>query len=426
MTKMVSLLTDFYEADSTYSLNIVAEAQLNMLLRGGYQPIGIVDEKFEPQRVWGEIELRRLPPPKERKNDVEFYDELQADVEATKAALDGVLEGVDVVITHDLIYQSATLPLNYAARWWAEAHPSVTWLNWVHSATPSPVWTTDDPRLAKLQRHFPNSKTVFPNAYDVPRVARNFRCEMDDVAVVPHPTDYCEYLGFQDITRRLIYEKDLLAADAILVYPIRLDRGKQVQYVIRTAAALKAIGRSARVIVCSFHSTGGDKVTYREELTRLAVDLGLNEAEYTDTAIWAPDELGMRCPREVIRDLMLLCNVFVMPSVSETYSLIAQEAALCGAFLVLNSDFPPMRSVYGPRAAYYQFSSAINVYTGMDGQTATEYDDVDDYFRCIALRVAYELDNNPVLAQNRRIRQERNPDHVFRKFIEPLFFWKEG
>ena len=53
-------------------------------------------------------------------------------------------------------------------------------------------------------------------------------------------------------------------------------------------------------------------------------------------------------------------------------------------------------------------------------------DNIDDYFRAVALRIAYELDTNPVLAQSTRIRQERNPDFIFRKFIEPLFYAGDG
>jgi hypothetical protein len=47
--------------------------------------------------------------------------------------------------------------------------------------------------------------------------------------------------------------------------------------VLRTAAALKRQGRSVRAICLDFHSTGGDKVTYRNWLKGLAIDLGLNE-----------------------------------------------------------------------------------------------------------------------------------------------------
>jgi len=419
MTRTISLLTDFGYPDSTYSLNIIAEEQLGMLHRAGYEPRGVVDEGFEPQRNWKYAELRYLPH-ETKANNEKFHDGWQKTVRTLRTSFEEVLEGVDVVITHDLIYQASMLWHNMAARRYARDHSNVRWLHWVHSATPSPVWVQRDPRLESVQSHFPHSLTVYPNSFDVPRVAANFRCEVDQVAVVPHPTDVCGYLGFQDATRRLVQEKRLLEADAILVYPIRLDRGKQVEYVLRTAAGLKSVGRSVRAVVVDFHSTGGDKVVYRDWLKTLAVDLDLNSIEVTFTSEF-DESLSLNAPREMVRDLMLLCNVYVHPSVSETYSLVTQEAGLCGAFLVLNRDFPSMRSVYGPDAAYYQFSSGINALTGMDGETTTNYDNIDDYFRSIALRVAYELDHNVVLAQQKRIRQERNPDYVFKRYIEPLF-----
>lgn len=420
--KTVAVLTDFGSPDPTYSLNIICEELLGMLIRAGYKPIGIVEEPFQPERVWKEVELRRIPTVR-KSNNIEFYDGWEKSASAIRHALDVVLEGIDVVITHDLIYQCALLWHNLACRHYASQHPSVCWLNWVHSASPSPVWNNDDKRLEPVQVHFPNSKTVFPNSYDVPRVARNFRCEVDQVAVVPHPTDVCNYLGFQEITKKLVYEKDLLSADAILVYPIRLDRGKQVEYVIRTGAALKKIGRSVRVCAIDFHSTAGDKVDYRGELKILAVNLGLNSDECFFTSQFDPS-LKVRCPREMVADLMQLCNVFVMPSRSETFSLITQEAGLCGAFLVLNRDFPAFMSIFGENAEYRQFSSNINALTGEDGTTDVKYDNIDDYFHGIALRIAYELDHNIILAQQKRIRQTRNPDYVFKKYVEPLFHFK--
>lgn len=427
MSKTCCILTDFYEADSTYSLNIVAETQIRSLLDAGYPTVGIVDKSFKPERVWNDIELRHLPSPKERKNHIEFYAGIEDDVKETYRALCKVLEDVDVIITHDLIYQCATLPLNFAARWWAKENPQAVWLNWVHSATPSPVWTTDDPKLTSVQRHFPNSKTVFPNSWDVPRVASTFRCEISDVAVVPHPTDLGRFYGFQEITKRLICEKDLLSADVIMVYPVRLDRGKQVEHVMRVAAALKHMfGMSVRVICVDFHSTGDDKVVYRTDLKEMVPGMGLNEAEVIFTSEF-DESLHLSAPREVVRDLCLLANVHVQPSVSETYSLIAQEAALCGAFLVLNRDLPVFQSVYGQHAAYYQFSSAVNALSCTNGTINTTYDGgIDDYFRGIAGRVAYELQYNPILNQRTRIRKERNPRFIFKNFIEPLFYFKDG
>jgi glycosyltransferase involved in cell wall biosynthesis len=423
--KRVAVFTDFYEADTTYSLNIIIEEQLNMLLDHGYEPIAIAEDIFQPVRVWERVEMRHIPHGVPRGNSLDFYEGWEGSVAKFRAALDTCLDGVEVVISHDLIYQASQIWHNLACRQYAAEHPDVTWLNWVHSATPSPVWTGSDERLAPAQVHMPRSKTVYPNAWSVPRVARNFRCEVDDVAVVPHPTDVCGFLGFQENTKKLVVEKDLLSADAILVYPCRLDRGKQVEYVLRTAAALKRQGRSVRTIILDFHSTGGDKVTYRDWLKGLAIDLGLNEIECTFTSEFT-DDWHVRVPREVVRDLMLITNVFVMPSRSETYSLVTQEAALCGAFLVLNHDFPPFRDIFTHQAAFYQFSSNVDALTGQDGATDTQYGDTDAYFHDIALRVGYELDNNPVLAQRTRIRKERNPGFIFKRYIEPLFCFGDG
>jgi glycosyltransferase involved in cell wall biosynthesis len=419
--KTVAILSDFYSADPTYSLNIVIEEQLGMLAAAGYKPVAIAEDIFKPVRAWKLAEMRAIPSGIKRGNSITFHEGWEDDVAKIRASLDVALDGVDVVLTHDMIYQAATLWINMAARQYAKDHPNVTWLNWVHSATPSPVWHQRDERLASVQVHFPHSKTVFPNDYDVPRVARNFRCGMDDVAVVPHPTDVCGYLGFLDITKKLVQEKDLLSADAILVYPVRLDRGKQVEYVIHTASAIKKLGRSVRVVVADFHSTAGDKVEYRKWLKNYAIDQGLNSVEMTFTSEF-DESLKTRCPRQMIRDLMSISSLFVLSSKSETYSLITQEAGLCGALLVLNADFPVLRSIYGSKALYYPFSSNIDKLTGMDGETTTNYSDIDGFFRDIALRAIYEMENSKVLAQRIRIRKERNPQRVFQKYIEPLFY----
>jgi len=271
-----AILSDFYEADSTYSLNIVAEGQLRYLKDAGYDPIGIAQTDFKPQRVWKEVEVRHVPRMPHH-NQIKFVDDHDETVAAVQAALDEALDGVDVVFTHDMIYQPAELILNVAARRWARDHPDVLWLNWVHSATRSAVWSTPDPRLREVQVHMPNSFTVYPNAWSVPLVARAFNCEVDQVAVVPHPTDFCSYLGFQDMTRQFVEDKGLLDYEFGMVYPVRLDRGKQVEHVINACRGFWDVGRSAAVVVVDFHSTGGDKVVYRDWLKEYAAELGVGD-----------------------------------------------------------------------------------------------------------------------------------------------------
>ena len=104
--KTVAVLTDFGSPDPTYSLNIICEELLGMLVRAGYKPVGIVEEPFQPERIWKDVELRRIPTVR-KSNNIEFYDGWEKSASAIRHALDVVLEGIDVVITHDLIYQCA-------------------------------------------------------------------------------------------------------------------------------------------------------------------------------------------------------------------------------------------------------------------------------------------------------------------------------
>ncbi len=424
-TKKIAFLTDAYEMDPSYSIAIIIREMLAMAIKAGYKPVLIVEDIFKPTGIFKHVEIRHIPSGVPRDNHIEFYDGWEDSVQKFKTAYDEILKDIDVIITHDLIYQSSCIWHNMAARQYAKEHPEKVWLNWVHSVTPSDPWTKSDHRLAPVQRHMPNSKTVYPNNYSRPLVAQQFMCQEEDVAFVPHPTDLEGYYGFDMPLRRFVHKYGIMKADYILVYPVRLDRGKQVEHVVRVGAALKRLGYRTKVIVVDFHSTGGDKVTYRNELRNAGIDLGLASAELLFTS-QADDSWKGSVPRATVRNLFLLGNVFVMPSKSETYSLITQEAALCGNLLVLNFDFPPMRDIYGPHALYYKFSSNLNMLDGTIGETNTAYNDIDAYFEALAQRIVYEHNSNPIMNQRTRIRRDRNPDAVFKKYIEPLFHFKDG
>lgn len=420
--KKISIFTTFYSIDRAYSLTNVVEEQIKMLVDNGYNIDVIVTENFKGDGYFTNpnVTLKYIPDCN-RSNEGVLKENYEEEVKKVQEKLEEALKGTDVCLTHDVIYQPAHIIFNIAARNIATKRGnSLRWLHWIHSATSPKIRCTDDTASEIIQQKFPHSFVCFPNAGDIPRVARNFKYEEDEVKRVHHATDIPDYLGFHELSKRIYREKKLERADIIAVYPIRLDRGKQVEHVIKTLAGIKRLGRTVRGIIMDFHSTGGDKVKYREDLKKIAKDNDV-ESEILFTSDF-DKSLAYSCPREMVRDFMLVSNLFMLPSTSETYSLIAQEAMICKNFVVLNRDFPPIRSVYGDTPIYKQFSSAINSNDGMDGETVTKYENEKEWYHDLAQAVCYYIENNKVLKLNTLVRKERNSNFVFKNELEPLFY----
>lgn len=437
-TKKIAIFTTFSDNPQAYSLNRIVQNQITMLLDNGYEPTVIVAESFVPNELYADkrVTLKHIPNVPVH-NEVKKDETFEEDVEKIYQALKEALKDVEVVLTHDVVYQPACLKHNFAARRLAQ-ELNVKWLHWIHSAT-SPTTLSnlkphfEDKYLETMAKPFPNSYYIFFNHYSIPRIAQNFGVPEEMVKVVHHPSNLKEIYGFSDLVNNFVKFKKIYDADAICVYPVRLDRGKQVEYVIKTMAMLKNFNLSIKVIVVDFHSTGGDKVVYRDDLKNIAVDYGLNQDELIFTSEARP-EWNAEMPYEDVLSLMRMANVFIMPSVSESYSLITQEAGLNKCVMVLNQDFPPFRDIFGSNAIFRKYSSNIDVMNGMDGNTQTRYgpnEASDDerknyeknYHKETAGMIAKQLQDKN-LAMNLFLRKFRNLDYVFKHELEPLFFYE--
>lgn len=393
-----------------------------MLKRAGYQPVLIACEGWEPPEdtVFADVETR-LTYPFAIHDPKSTADNIDETVELAYAQLNDILPDDAVVITHDLIFLPDYTILNLAARKLAVDRPSIRWIHEVHSAT-NPQIVSEERNMygekyaEAMNSAFPNSIIAYPNAYDIPRVARNFSFEEDQIVEVPHSTDPIE--GMHPLVQRLYDEKKLGDAEILMILPIRLDRGKYAEANVRFIAACKQLDISAHLVVCDFQSTGDDKVVYREELKNLATGLGAGDcvtfmSEFDDIA-------QMEVPHEIILDLLTLSNVFLLASKSETYSLIAQEAMLRGNLAILNHDFAPFRQIYGKNALYKQFDGANIAISGYNGEIKTEFSSIDDYYADMAKALKYYLENDRVLRAKTWVRTKRNPDYVFANYLEPL------
>jgi len=427
--KRVAIFTNFSSYSEAYSLNRVVQNQIRMLVDHQYKPVVIVGLNFQPVQDYAlpEVELKRIPDVPVS-NNVEMDSTFDQDVTALEKALASALEGVDVVLTHDIIYQPACIKHLVAAKRIANRRPELRWLHWIHSATSPytlqnlrPLFVDEYAKI--ISEKFPNSFYVFFNHYSIPRIANNFKIDDQDVKIVHHPTDIKKFFKMEDESWDLIVKKDILSADVICTYPIRLDRGKQVEKVVKIISSLKHLGNSVRLIVGDFHSTGGDKVEYRDDIKKIAKEWELTN----DELIWLSEQKAdwnLEVPYEIISDFMHISNVFVAASVSESYSLITQEAGLSGVGMMTNKDFPPFRDIFGWAPHQIPFSSNINAVTGLDGDTTTEVHDEKQFYLDAARVLQYELKNDRTLVLKTMLRKDRNMHAVFRNELEPLFFYE--
>lgn len=426
-SKNIYVLTNFSTFLKSYSPIIVVGEQLKMLQRAGYDPTLITADGWEPPDdsvFWG-VKTKKLSQVAYQDPPV-INDMFHEDVALITEQLNDIIEDNSVVITHDLIFLPDYVKYNLAAR--ALKKKNVRWLHWVHSATGPQTLIKEREMYGEeykklLTSKFPNSIICYPNAQDIPRVARNFSYEEFEVIEVPHSTDPTE--GLHPLVQRLYDELHLGDKEVLMIYPIRFDRGKNPQMHVRLMAACKEVGISSHVIYCNFQSTGGDKVVLMEECRKLAQDLGVEDrmtflSEFDDIA-------SMEVDHKIILDLFTLSNIFMLPSRSETYSLITQEAMLKGNLCILNYDFPAFRQIYGKTALYRQFDGAEIAFDGFDGKTDTNHTDIQKYFEeRIAIPIKGWLDHDLVLRGKSWVRTRRNPDYIFRNYIEPFLLEEDN
>ena len=429
--KKVAILTDFKSVDYGYSLTHVVQNQIKMLTRAGYEVLVTVVGDFKPAEAFAhpQVKLFQLPVVQITNNmsaveDKNFQTDIQTIYEAYKEAL----KDIDVVLTHDLVYQPGAVKHQIAARRLAAERQDLKWLHWIHSAT-SPMTITMERRFYEgeykrlLIEQFPNSYYIFFNDWSKRRIATNFGVPVSRVKTVYHPTDILGWFGMHEFSKQLIEKHNLLSPDLLAVYPVRLDSGKNAEVVLEIMITLRNKGYETKTVIADFHSTSSDPNDPKFQVRQKMKDMA-KRWKYEDNLIFTsefiPETRGV-VPPQMIRDLMLISNIFVMASRSESYSLITQEAALTKNLILLNDDFPPFREIFGDHNFFIKVGSNVNVQTQLDGETETQYrPNQDQYMEDKALEIITEFNRNPVLKTNQKIRKERNLDYVWKNQLEPL------
>ncbi len=403
----IAIITASRYLDPKYAAVSVVENQLRMFIQNGHQPILLLrtECKKSYKNLKG-VKYRRCLP----SFDLFWYKNFNLQkkdrtwLEKSIKALYRNLKDVDLVITHDIISLPQLYVYNLAVRKVARKLPHLNWLHWIHSLS-----FGDNPLWGRVNKR---TKLVIPNHEHRRRTAKDFACRLRDVKTVYHSLDILSF-PLHPLTRKLIKSWDLLNADIIQLYPADARRLalKQVNVVIDIFARLKEQGKKVRLVIANQYCIDDASRKKTEMWMEHALQRGLTKKEIFFTSKFRSPRWEWGIPRQVILELFrYVTNLFIFPSLAETFALVVLEAASGANLLVLNKDLPFLKDFIGRKnALFYRFGH----FEDPKDLTSREVSNIAD-------RIIKKLDQEMSLNARQRVRQHFSSDWIYKNQLQPL------
>ena len=254
--------------------------------------------------------------------------------------LEPVLEGIDLVIAHNVMTMHFNLPL-------ATALAGRRVLAWTHDL----AWT--NPRYAAFHRDDKPYRLLHNPAPGARYTAISERVQSQlaetygvSATVVPNGIDRARLLRIRPTTLALLEPAGILEAGPLVLVPFRITRRKRLELALRAAAALVAELPGLRMVVTGpLGPHSADNLAYWEELATLRRELGL------ERRVVFLRELGNPHPvdDQMVGELYQLASAVLLTSESEGFGLPVLEAGLARVPVVC-SDLDVFREVAGDAA----------------------------------------------------------------------------
>jgi glycosyltransferase involved in cell wall biosynthesis len=264
--------------------------------------------------------------------------------------LDAMLQGVDVLIGHNVFTLHKNLPLTAALYEWivGKGPRNLGVLAWHHDL----AWR--DPQYAGevhagypwdlLRMPWPGVRHVTVSEARREHLAAMYGLPAEQIAVVPPGVDPAERMLWTSTTRRIVEAFRLDSAEVILLLPARITRRKNIELAIRAVAALRRqTGLDARLLVSGppgAHNPAN--IAYLERLQRLREEEDVLDAVHFVYTLGqegnplVPDDATMA-------NLFLLADALLFPSLEEGFGIPVLEAGLV-RLPVFCSDIAPFQA----------------------------------------------------------------------------------
>jgi len=421
----VAILTVFDGLSCTYSLGSVVAEHLRMFLDANISVKLIVREDCLDTYRCGvfldeRIEWAKLATNGDNQIELYNYSSLTGQIHETffqevdiiSESLRNNLLDVNVCMIYDILFQERYLVLNVALRKAQESLPNIRFIAYTHTEPVIRPSKIEWPFSAKYTP-MPNTIYVTPMNSGIVALAKQYDIPERKCRVINNSLNILAHMS-EDV--RVISNKtDLLSSDILMIYPARLTPGKKFEKVVAFASAIKnRTEKSVKIVFCDFPSADINPDLFKALLQRLGCALNLNDNEILFTS-----DLGYEngFPRRGVLDLFTLSNLFVCPSFSESFGLIALEAASRGNFLLLNEKVPALEELGKQLCTYFMPWDARNF--GFDTKE-TYYPSEQAYLEEHALKVVNLMKENSVVYAKTIVRQNYSPKWVWENQLAPL------
>jgi len=328
---MTAILCPISKFEKSYSVAQIVENQLDVFPEATL----ITTSDFKESVV---NEVRMFPRWITSEGLEEYY-------QRVKESLTECFLGVEVCLIHDVFFIEGFMHLNYAIR---RLNPSVKFIVWSHSLTGQQYTGLN-------YQPYPNAVYVALTPYMVKGISERYSVPEEEVIVLPHFTKPPK----NPMVRCLYDNYDLNKYDLVCVYPTRIAEFKGIHKIVFLLSLIeKTFKWKTLLIVPNSYATTIQQLVLMDNCK----DIETSIKGYSNMIFMSQvsEQFKITTDHETVRSLLDISNLFIMPSTSESFSLIVLEAIQAKIPLILNSDVPTFQFFKEYEPLYLPFNTQIS------------------------------------------------------------------
>jgi len=311
------------------------------------------------------------------------------------------LDGVDILIVHNVLTMPYNLPLTLALQELA-ATGSPKIVCWCHD---SPFFyddykhdLTSEP-WSVLRKYNPDITYIAISGSRQQQFAELYG-DKPLMEIVPNGIDPVTFFNLGSRIGNAVRDMDLFDADLLLVQPSRLHPRKNIEFSIQVIHAFRKRKVKARLLLSgSYDPHEESTLNYYEKLKVLARKLNVMDDVIVVADLLLDGHRGLSPEPINIHDLYLIADVMLLPSLQEGFGLPLLEAGLFKLPIVC-SDIAPFREVTRGDVCIFSFE-----------------DSAED----VAQKIMDLVNSSPSNRMYRNIIRNYLWKNIYRQKIAPLF-----